>query len=402
MIDPIRFKRLLVQALKLLIIVELIGAFIVGLSGGGWGRFGNDLVIAGILYITWERITALLRERKEIARRRVETAGADLRARDALIFSLLWSDEITDEIPEDRRRLVITAYTLISLGLVLAFVKIGTGLMPLVVSGAVVLSGVNLLAWLVSLERVGKENLQTELRIAHDVQTSLMPKTQPVIDGYDIAGMSLPAQEVGGDLFDLTTRNGNDELSVSVVDVSGKGMQAAMAAVFTSGALASELRQNAGPAVTLTHLNRAVFDHSRRGHFVAFLLGRLAARERRFSFANAGQTKPLLRRGGTVTWLDGRGVHFPLGMQEDTSYDECHVDLRPGDVLFLLTDGFTEAMNAVRDAYGTERVEAVAGAPTLDGVPAAEIITTLMQDVRSFAGDAPQHDDMTIVVIRVL
>ena len=97
-----------------------------------------------------------------------------------LLFSVLWSDEITNEIPEDRRRMVIAAYTLIAVGLVLAYVQIGTGLMPLVLSGVVVLGGVNLLAWLVSLEREGKETLQTELRLAHEVQVSLMPEKQPV------------------------------------------------------------------------------------------------------------------------------------------------------------------------------------------------------------------------------
>lgn len=402
MIDPVRFKRLLVQILKLLIIIELIGALLVGLSGGGWGRFGNDLVIAGILYITWDRIAVLLRERKEMARKRVESAGVDLRVRDALLFSVLWSDEITSEIPEDRRKMVITAYTLIAVGLVLAFVRIGTGLMPLVVSGVVVLGGVNLLAWLVSLERVGKESLQTELRLAHDVQVSLMPVSQPVVDGYDVAGMSAPAQEVGGDLFDFATPDPSDGLCISVVDVSGKGMQAAMAAVFTSGALASELKHNATPAVVLTHLNRAIFHHSRRGHFVAFLSARLSPRERLFTFANAGQTKPLLRRGETVRWLDGQGVHFPLGMQDETIYTDCTLELKQGDILFLLTDGFTEAMNEAHETYGPERIESIARADDMSTLCASAILGRVSGDVQTFAGTASQHDDMTLVVVKVL
>ncbi len=402
MIDPIRFKRLLIQILKLLIIIELIGAFSAGLSGGGWGRFGNDLVIAGILYITWDRITALLRERKALARERVERAGTDLRIRDALLFSVLWSDEITNEIPEDRRRMVIAAYTLIAAGLVLAYVQIGAGLMSLVIAGVVVLGGVNLLAWLVSLEREGKETLQTELRLAHEVQVSLMPEKQPQLEGYDIAGMSVPAQEVGGDLYDFASPDHTDGLCVSVVDVSGKGMQAAMAAVFTSGALASELKQNTTPAAILTDLNRAVFHHSRRGHFVAFLSGCLSPRDRIFTFANAGQTKPLLRRGATVQWLDGRGPHFPLGMQAGTVYEDIRVDLRPGDILFLLTDGLTEAMNEVRESFGPERVEQAAAADELASLSAGEILTHLTTQAQTFAGAAPQHDDMTLVVIKVL
>lgn len=402
MIDPIRFKRLLIQILKLLIIIELIGAFSAGVSGGGWGRFGSDLVIAGILYITWDRITALLRERKVLARERVERAGTDLRIRDALLFSVLWSDEITNEIPEDRRRMVIAAYTLIAAGLVLAYVQIGTGLMSLVIAGVVVLGGVNLLAWLVSLEREGKETLQTELRLAHEVQVSLMPDKQPALEGYDIAAMSVPAQEVGGDLYDFASPDHTDGLCVSVVDVSGKGMQAAMAAVFTSGALASELKQNTTPAAILTDLNRAVFHHSRRGHFVAFLSGCLSPRDRVFTFSNAGQTKPLLRRGTTVRWLDGHGPHFPLGMQAGTEYENIRVALMPGDILFLLTDGFTEAMNEARESFGSERIEQAAAAGDLAAMSAAEILTHFTAQAQAFAGTAPQHDDMTLVVIKVL
>ena len=118
----------------------------------------------------------------------------------------------------------------------------------------------------------------------------------------------------------------SEGLCISVVDVSGKGMQAAMAAVFTSGALASEFKQNTTPGCGPHRPERAVFHHSRRGHFVAFLSGCLHPRERIFTFANAGQTKPLLRRGSTVRWLDGQGPHFPLGMQAGTVYDDC----RPG------------------------------------------------------------------------
>jgi serine phosphatase RsbU (regulator of sigma subunit) len=297
---------------------------------------------------------------------------------------------------------VIAAYTLIAAGLVLAYVQIGTGLMPLVISGVVVVGGVNLLAWLVSLEREGKETLQTELRLAHEVQVSLMPEQQPVLEGYDIAGMSLPAQEVGGDLFDFATPDHMEGLCVSVVDVSGKGMQAAMAAVFTSGALASELKQNTTPAAILTDLNRAIFHHSRRGHFVAFLSGCLTPRERHFKFANAGQTKPLLRRGTSVRWLDGQGPHFPLGMQAGTVYENCTMQLERGDMLFLLTDGFTEAMNEAHDTFGPERVEAAVAADPILDLSAAEILKRLTEEVQVFAGTAAQHDDMTLVVIKVL
>ncbi len=403
MIDPIRFKRLLIKILKLLVIIELITAFVYGVTQNEWDRFGSDLIIAGILYIMWERITALLRRRKQEVRVKMEKAGQNIRLWDALIFSLLWTDEITREIPPDRLRHVVSAFTLIGIGLVLAFVKIGSGLMPLVISGALVLGGINLLIWLVSLEREGRESLQTELKLAHDVQVSLMPKDHPRLEGYDIAGMSLPAKEVGGDLFDFSDlRDDARLLGISVVDVSGKGMQAAMAAVFTSGALASEVRQTTSPAELLTRLNGAIYRHSRRGQFVAYMFGVLNGPERSLTFANAGQTKPLLRRGDSIRWLDGTGVHFPLGMQEDSSYQECSLHLLPGDLLLFLSDGITEAMDVAREVYGSERLEAVIRTTDGHDHSASDVLDRVVEDIRRHAGDAPQHDDMTLVVVRVL
>ena len=179
MIDPVRFKKILAALLKVLVIVELIGAMGQGIAGKGWARFGVDLIVAGVLYVMWERLTAAVGERKEEFRRKIEGAPQDIRLLDALAFSLLSTDTIYENIPPDRLRLIVISYTLIALGLVAAFANIGPGLMPLVVSGALVLGAVNLVTWVISLERGAKESLQTELKLAQDVQMSLMPKEDP-------------------------------------------------------------------------------------------------------------------------------------------------------------------------------------------------------------------------------
>ena len=403
MIDPVKFKKILFQLLKLLIVIELVSAFSEGVGQRQWGRLGFDLVIAGVLYVMWERITVVLREKKEEAKRRIERAPQTIKLWDALIFSLLSSDEIYSDIPEDRRRLVVISYTLISLGLVAAFMKIGTGLMPLVVSGALVLGAVNLVIWVVSVERGEQESLRTELKLAHDVQTSLMPTSNPVLDGYEVAGMSVPAKEVGGDLFDYTCLGSSDQrFGISVVDVSGKGMQAAMAAVFTSGALASKAALSNSPADILTGLNQAVYSHSRRGHFVSFLLAVLDLKSKKLTFANAGQTKPLLRTNGELQWLDAVGVHFPLGMKEDSVYEERTVQLRTGDVLILLTDGFTDAMDGQKEIYGHDRIERALKRSDLPSLPAQQILDFVTDEIRSFVRETPQYDDMTMVVVKVL
>ncbi len=402
MIDPVRFKKILITLLKVLVVIELLNAFLEGVNKTEWGRFGFDLIIAGLLYMLWERLRVLLIERKEETRRKMETASQEIKLWDALLFSLLWSDEIYSDIPQDRRRIIVIAFTLIALGVVAAFMKIGTGLMPLVITGGLVLGAVNLLVWMVSLERGEKQSLQTELRLANEVQTALMPKSHPDIEGFEIAGLSVPAKEVGGDFFNYTCFGPNrTRLGISVFDVSGKGMQAAMSAVFTSGAFASESRQSLSPAEILTRLNRAVFTNSRRGQFVAFLLAVLDIPARTVTFANAGQTKPLLRSGNSVTWLDSVGVHFPLGMKDDSSFEERTVQLAHGDILLLLTDGFTDAMNAEKEIYGLERLQQYLQQPGLEQRTAEDLLQAIRSEVQGHVGHAPQHDDMTMVVVKV-
>jgi sigma-B regulation protein RsbU (phosphoserine phosphatase) len=360
-------------------------------------------VIAGILYLMWERLTTVVAQKKEESWRLMQSSPERAGLFNALVFSLLWTDRIYENVPPDRLRLIVISYTLIALGLVAAFIKIGSGMMPLVVSGALVLGAVNLVTWVISLERGEKETLQTELKLAHDVQISLMPKSAPSLPGYDIAGMSLPAANVGGDLYDYAHLGTNGGVfGISVFDVSGKGMQAAMSAVFTIGALAGEVGMSTSPAQILTRLNRSVFSHSRRGHFVAYLLGAIDTAAGTVRFANAGQTKPLLKSRSGLKWLDPPGVRFPLGMQEESAYEEMTVQLESGDVLFMLTDGFTEAMNPHEEMFGAEKVEDAVRGSAIDGLSAEKIIERLTTSVRSYAAGAPQHDDMTIVVVRVL
>jgi len=402
MVDPIRFRKSIVTLFKIVIVLELASALMDGVNNKEWGRFGNDLLIAGVLYIMWDRIKKTVREKKEEYKRKVESSTDSLKVWDAFAFSILWSDQIFGNIPADRKRLVVISFTLITLGLIAAVVHIGSGLMPLVIVGTLVLGGVNLLVWVVSLERGEKETLQTELKLAHDVQVSLMPKHQPTLEGFTIAGMSVPAKEVGGDHFDYAHLcAGGSAFGISVFDVSGKGMQAAMSAVFTSGSYASEVQHSSSPASILTRLNRSVYSHTKRGHFVAFLCAAIDPLTRTLTFANAGQTRPLLMSQSEVRWLESPGMHFPLAMKEDTIYQEHSLQLHSGDLLVLLTDGFTEAMNGLKEQYGGERIEESVRKLSTRSASAQETIDHIMADVRLHVGDAPQHDDMTMVVVKV-
>jgi serine phosphatase RsbU (regulator of sigma subunit) len=398
-----KLKRIILTLIKVLIGLELLGALVQGAGRGDWSRLGWDLLLGGILYVMWDRITRIAQEKKEIYRRKMETSGERIRLWDALVFSLLWTDEIYADIPADRRHLVATSYTLIALGVVVSYLRFGEGFMSLIVAAALVLAAVNLLGWVLSRERGEKETLQTELRLARDVQLSMMPKCPPVLEGFEIAGFSLPAKEVGGDHFDyVSLGDAGRYLGVTVFDVSGKGMQAAMSAVFTSGAFVSEARRSTSPAEILARLNTSVYHYSTRGHFVAFLYAVIDRERHTLTFANAGQTKPLLWRNGTGMSLDASGVTFALGMTEHATYADRTLSLESGDLLLLLSDGLTEAMNPTREVLGMERLEGLVRTHAAELRPAGDFLQSLISDVQQYAAGAPQHDDMTVVAVRVL
>jgi sigma-B regulation protein RsbU (phosphoserine phosphatase) len=179
-------------------------------------------------------------------------------------------------------------------------------------------------------------------------------------------------------------------------------MQAAMSAVFTSGAFAVEERNHASPAETLTRLNKAVYANTRRGHFVTYLLATLDIKAKSLRFANAGQTKPLLISGGAAEWLHGSGINFPLGMVDSAQYQDQTVGLKSGDALVLMTDGFTEAMDRSDQQFGEERMVEIARSADLSKSSAFEIIGRFKRGVRNHMNGATQHDDMTMVVVKVL
>ncbi len=400
--NPIRFRKYLVFAIKLVIIIEIISAFGEGLKHD-WNRFAVDLIIGGIVYLTWDRLKIAIQARKQVSKKKVQESLQNLRLWDALVFSVLWSDEIYQDIPEDRRRLIVISYTLIALGIAAAFIKIGVGLMPLVVTAVLILGAVNLLAWVVSTEREERESLQTELQLAHNVQVSLMPKEQPTVPGFDIAGISIPAMEVGGDHFDFTWL-GTDKryFGIALFDVSGKGMQAAMSAVFMSGAYTSEIGRSFSPGDILTRLNRALYTRSKRGHFVAFLHAVLDVEDKKLMFGNAGENRPLLKSSAGIEQLDGTGIHFPLGMKEDSVYQDRMCQLHSGDFVCFLSDGFTEAMNFQKDQFSMERMEKLISEMDTSLLSACDIIDKIVAAVRAFSASTPQHDDMTMVVVKVM
>ena len=173
-----------------------------------------------------------------------------------------------------------------------------------------------------------------------------------------------------------------------------------MAAVFTSGAFAGEVRRGGSPADILSRMNSAVRGHSQAWTFVAFLLAAVDARSRTLTFANAGQTPAAASLGSSHRVAGRPGRALPAGTARGEPLRRTRRRAQSRDLILLLTDGVTEAMDTGRNSYGSERLEAL-----LLGLPveasAKEVLEAVRASVSEHAGTAPQHDDMTIVAIRI-
>jgi ligand-binding sensor domain-containing protein len=251
--------------------------------------------------------------------------------------------------------------------------------------------------------RLRNERLKTELQTARDTQLSIMPRFDPQIPGYDISAAYIPAYEVGGDFFDYIPLNpAKTKYCIAVGDVSGKTMKAAMTAVMTSGMIYLKANESSSVKEILEQVNRALCFKTEKQEFTALCLAVLDTESNEMVFANAGLNQPLLKTAGSVSKLPGAGIKFPLGFRPGNEYMEKKLRLNPGDMILFCTDGITEAKNSRLEFYGNDRLRALLEKMDTDSKSAAEIKEYIIQDVLRFSGGAPQHDDMTLVVVKRL
>jgi phosphoserine phosphatase RsbU/P len=245
-----------------------------------------------------------------------------------------------------------------------------------------------------------RERLNREVEIAREVQERLFPQKLPPIRGLDYAGHCRPALGVGGDYYDFLALP-HGQLGIAIGDVSGKGIAAALMMASLQASLRSEAtRAPENLAAAVGNINRLVYEASSSNRYATFFYGQYSPAEGRFDYVNAGHNAPMLfRRGGsddTLVRLEPGGT--VVGLLEDAQYVQGGVRLRPGDVLVAFTDGISEAMNVDDEEWGEERLlEAI---QTDRGASAQELLTHLFEAATRFAGAAPQHDDMTLVVLR--
>lgn len=247
-------------------------------------------------------------------------------------------------------------------------------------------------------ELLEKKRLDEELRIAREVQLSLLPAAAPELAGLDIAGINIPSRDIGGDYYDFIPIVA-DHLGIVVADVAGKGVPAALIMASFRAFLRAEIRNNYAIRTIFDRVNNLLHEIFQPHQFVTAFYGVLDLERRRFTSSNAGHNPPLLLRPDG-RWRELKSGGTVLGLFEGTAYDEQFVDLVPGDVLVLYTDGLIEAENKAGRMYGQQRLRQFVRSHA--HLSAAELCEEVYVDMRRFTGESHPDDDTTIVVARVL
>lgn len=247
-----------------------------------------------------------------------------------------------------------------------------------------------------SMER---RNLERELGIARQIQTSFLPKADPQVPGYEIAGLNLPYSEVGGDYFDFIPVLEN-QLGIAISDVSGKGIPAALLMAAYRASLLAEIRNQFTLRTVVAKVNGLLTESTESGKFVTAFYGVLDTKNSVFTFVNAGHNPPILRRSdGTIDPLLEGGL--ALGILPDSRYEERPVSLRPGDILLLYTDGVSEAADPDGDQFGTDRLEDLLA--EIKDRSARQIVDAVLDRVINFVGGpGALDDDLTVVCLKRL
>jgi len=247
-----------------------------------------------------------------------------------------------------------------------------------------------------------RERLDRELEIARDVQQRLFPQKLPQVMGLDFCGYCRPAEGVGGDYYDFI-RLSNGSLGIAVGDVSGKGIAAAL----MMASLQASLRgQTIKPCDTLAemihHINGLVYEASAANRYATFFYAQYDPASRKLRYVNAGHNPPLLRRrkGSDFEFLRLEEGGTVIGLFPYSPYKEGEIEMQSGDILVAFTDGISEAMNGAEEEFDEARlIEALKTCPDRS---AANISSYILEHVDGFTAGARQHDDMTIVVVRLL
>jgi len=235
-----------------------------------------------------------------------------------------------------------------------------------------------------------------ELDVARSIQENLLPSRPPELEGLDVSGRNLPADEIGGDYFDWVALD-DDTLAVVLGDISGHGIPAALLMAHLRASFHSVVDATRTPEEMVQAINRSLARAASAGRFATFFLAVISVRERRLRYCNAGQNPPLLLRDGALHQLAATGV--PLAIMESMEYSGGEESFERGDTLVIYSDGIPEAPIG-KHFYGDERLLKLARELCRSQGTAAAIVEGVLTDLRRVAGEGMRADDVTLVVVR--
>jgi sigma-B regulation protein RsbU (phosphoserine phosphatase) len=253
-----------------------------------------------------------------------------------------------------------------------------------------------------------KKRLEEELRIAHEIQMSLLPQGPLQMPGLSVTALCVPAREVGGDYYDFLPLD-DHRLGVLIADVSGKGTSAALYMAELKGLVLSLSEIHSSPRELLVTANRIIAKHLDARSFITMTYAVIDLRARTMTYARAGHTPLIYVPGaGAGTRMHARilapdglvlGLKIDSGeMFERLLKEEC-IPLRAGDLYLFFTDGISEAMNGQDDCFGETRLGQLVESHA--HLPSDELRERVLREISAFVGDAPQHDDMTMILLKV-
>jgi serine phosphatase RsbU (regulator of sigma subunit) len=243
-------------------------------------------------------------------------------------------------------------------------------------------------------ESLEKRRLEEDMRVAAQIQNSLLPSVAPAVPGYGLVGLNRPCRTVGGDYYDFALEQGN--LLMALGDVSGKGTGAALLMTVLRASVRGHWDE---PLLSeaVSRINRTVCQNVPLGKYMTFFLARLDPASGRLCYVNAGHNPPLLvRADGTVNRLEEGGM--VLGMFDSVPYADGEGELRRGDTLLIFSDGVTETFGPQEEEFGDDRLAELAVRGR--GLEASALQDEILRELERFSAGTKATDDRTLIVLK--
>jgi serine phosphatase RsbU (regulator of sigma subunit) len=251
-------------------------------------------------------------------------------------------------------------------------------------------------------EALQRRRLEEELALARRIQRALLPDSLPTLAGWDLHGLNVPSRGVSGDYYEVVERNAGRECVLMIADVSGKGMAASLLTVSLQALSEGPIEDGLPPEEISARLSRRLFKRTPPEKYATAFLGILETASGRLRYTNAGHNPPLVIRATPADAADATvelgSTGVPLGLLAAASYSAGTVDLDPGDLLVLYTDGIVEAMDPDGEEYGLDRLQRVCTSHRAGSC--AALAEALDRDLLEFVRGTPFADDRTVVLAR--